>query len=289
MCVDVALSLEANDPDVDGILIEDSNWITRLQIYLSYEYGDPEYYWLSELLHDLAHNRSIESFGIYSDDEPHSHHYQSFPWDIFDVLTPFIVNNNNRQHIELKGVSSSMLSLLAVGLTSCKTKGLKVIDLHDIGNGDDFGIFFAALIGYHDLSEIFVDDSSLGLEGCIALSKLLQHPESHITDIDFQDTPFDDDCISNICIGLTKNQSVKSIRLRGDCNVSSTGWKNFSDFLSHPMCTIKYLWINFGVIDSVPTCIEDALSVNKSLKCLSLKGNEQITLEGWEEFSFGGT
>ena len=123
LCASKLRSLEANDPNVDGILIEDSNWITRagpairnstslrrLQIFISFEYGDPEYYWLSELLHDLPHNRSIESFGIYSDDEPHSHYYQSFPWDIFDVLTPFIVNNNNLQHIELKGVSSSMLS-----------------------------------------------------------------------------------------------------------------------------------------------------------------------------------
>ena len=295
LCASTLRSLEANDPDVDGILIEDSNWITRagpairnstslrrLQIYIPSECG-PEYIWLSELLRDLIHNRSIESFGIYFD-KPHSH-YQSFPWDIFDMLIPFIVNNSNLQHIELQGGSLSVLSFLAVGLTSCKTKGLKVIELLDIDIGGDFGTFFAALTGYHDLSEILVYDSIIGLEGCIALSKLLQHPESHIRSIDFQNTPLDDDFISSICIGLTRNQSVKSINLRGDCNVSSTGWKIFSDLLSNPMCSIEYLGINFGFRDSVPKCIEDALSVNKSLKYLNLKGNKQFTFEGWGNFS----
>jgi hypothetical protein len=277
---------ESNWINRAGPAIQNSQFLRRLQIAIIS--GEKEGRWLGELLQHLPYNRSITSLEIYlqpnaSEASPSRHNYE-LEWDIFHMLTPFIENNTNLRIIQLNEGTSSMLSSLALALSSCKNKRLEAIDLNSIESGSDFGEMFASLTAYNNLYEIAVRDSSIELKGWMALSELLQNPTSKIHKLELQGTTLDDDCITTLSISLIRNNSVKLLNMRINPEVSATGVGKFCEVLSHRSCTIENLKIGDDIMDiNFTTNLGDALAVNTSLKYLSW--NDPLPLEGLRGFA----
>ena len=161
---------------------------------------DKEGTWLGELMLHLPCNRSIWELRLClqpSYDTPSNNfNNDELEWDIFQMLRPFIENNSNLEELDLDGGTAHMLSSLSLALLSCKNKRLKRIYLRDIEAGGDFGQMFRSLADYRFLFEITLISNDLGVEGCKALSQLIQ-TRSYPYDLRLVDNDeLDDDCIA---------------------------------------------------------------------------------------------
>ena len=217
-----------------GQVIGDSKSLRYLDIEIPC--GDTDGAWLGELMLHLPRNRSIWELRLClqpSSDTPTNFYNYELEWDIFQMLRPFIENNSNLEELDLDGGTAHMLSSLSLALLSCKNKRLKHIYLRDIEAGGDFGQMFRSLAEYRFLFEITLISNDLGVEGCKALSQLIQ-TRSCPYDLRLVDNELDDDCIAIMCDGLIKNNTIRDLELRSN-PMTATGWKTLCTiFTNHP-------------------------------------------------------
>lgn len=157
--------------------------------------------------------------------------------------------------------------------------------------------FFDSLREHRNVSVVMFNGIILEKKGCTALSALLENPGSNIhtlylvniniPDPEVEDSldGVDDECISIISNALIQNRTLRSLSL--SCSVlSATGWNTLSSFLSHHTCTLEILLLGGCRLgDEGITSLGEALTVNKSLKCLDLGSFDSITLAGCQELS----
>lgn len=290
----VLRSVENNDPDVTGLTVAWNSWIERAgqvigdskslnNLDITIRSNDLKEIWLEDLLQHLQRNRSIEHLVIYfekiqiSDDKTP----EEEDCDIFQVLTPFLEENSNLDHITIHEGSKCMIRSLSLALLSCQNKLLRSISLHNIETGWDVRQFFCSLTEYVSLEYISIRGSCLGTEGSKALSKLIQSPSSVIHCLELVDNTFDEDCFSIICDGLVKNSSIGFLNF-GMNSIPAAGWSVFSTVLSRRF--FEVLWLDdTGMDNEGATVLGDALA-GYCLLYLDLSCNQAITLEGWQGF-----
>lgn len=113
----------------------------------------------------------------------------------------------------------------------------------------------------------------IGMRGCEALCKLLMNSECKIQCLDLRCGKLDDGFIDILVGALFQNNNlkIKSLNLKCQEFVTSTGWRTLSAYLSRPSCTIEEIYLGGNRLgDNAATVLGDSLAVNKTLKCLDL-------------------
>jgi len=90
---------------------------------------------------------------------------------------------------------------------------------------------------------------------------------------------FDDDGIRILSSALIR---LIYFGLRGDLNISASGWLDLSAIFSCPTCSIRRLWFRgTNISDDGVISFGNALAVNKTIISLDLRDSKTITLAGW--------
>ena len=165
-------------PWADAERIGNSNSRYLLNFDISY-FGRGSYLaaapWLLVVFRGLARNRSIEHLKL-------SDMHNNTVWSPFEIITPFLKHNHNLRSIQLDSIDlkthfESFLSALSL----CDKNQLARISLSK--NNLEAGQvtrFIKALREQRNLLELEITDNSISRNGCLELSKLLQHPRSKI-------------------------------------------------------------------------------------------------------------
>jgi len=128
-----------------------------------------------------------------------------------------------------------------------------------------------------------IDQSRLGGAGCTALGQVLKHPQSKLKDLCLPYCKLDDNGLGALCDGLLGNSTMKSLRLKGNTQITSTGWRALSAVLHYPKCKLIELDLrNTEISDEGSNILGSALSGSSSIRVLDLSYNNSISSPGWQ-------
>lgn len=260
-----------------GLVIGRNTMLKQLNIFLNRDDS------LAELWSGLAHNKSIEWFGL---------HIQVGVKDVFPMIEPFFRNNLNLRHIEIVAVENrsepSSVRSLALALKECTSSRLEHFEIFwtDRADDEEFALLFNALQRKTSLLRLAFSIDHLESMGCTALANLLKSPPSKIQMLKLRETRMDSNCIEILCNAIITNKSLQKLDLAETGDLSGSGCVSLSTVLSHPMCSLEDLSLKDNEIgDEGMICLGSALAINKTLRRLDLSNNDEISLAGWEEFS----
>ena len=250
--------------------------------------------WLFGVFRGLARNRSIEHLEIFD--------VHLTAWNPFEVMFPFFEHNRSLRSIQLHSFDlSAHFDSFLFALSLCDKDQLERISLanNHLG-GKQVTRFINALRDHRSLLELEIGGNLISRDGYLALSKLLQHPQSKIHSLEVGDSyesrnsffhsldtsrsSAGDKHITILTGALVVNKTIKFLSVRG--NITATGWRVFSCVLCSPICSLERLTLRGDLLDDEGiTFIGDSLVKNKVLSYLDLCGNRQITPAGWQGFS----
>ena len=250
--------------------------------------------WLFDVFRGLARNRSIEHLEIFD--------VKYTAWNPFEVMFPFFEHNRSLRSIQLHSFDlSAHFDSFLFALSLCDKNQLERISLanNHLG-GKQVTRFINALRDHRSMLELEIGGNLISRDGFLALSKLLQHPQSKIHSLEVGDSyesrnsffhsldtsrnSAGDKHITILTSALVVNKMIKVLSFSG--NITATGWRIFSCVLFSPICSLERLTLRGDILDDEGiTFIGDSLVKNKVLSYLDLSGNCQITLAGWHSFS----
>ena len=161
-----------------------------------------------------------------------------------------------------------------------------------------------ALAGHTELESLHLrSDVSLDNKAFSALSVLLRRRNSKLYDLGldlryddanymFGDPTFAgamgmvrDDGMVAVSSGLGGKNALKSLRMCGNKNVSSSGWRAFSTLLGSSRSMLQSLHMPLNSIgNDGMTHIANALAKNKVLRRIDLSATRNVTSSGWRAF-----
>ena len=160
------------------------------------------------------------------------------------MLSPFIKNNPNLTYII--SISNCNLEekeerLLALAICSSKHKSLQHLSLYESELSDKGLVDIIAALSFHPhLKHLDLDSNYLHINGCKALSTLLQHSATGIQYLDLSRNEINDEGIEALVPSLKKCSHLESLKL-AECgyNVTTRGYTlhtlNLSGSLSEIM------------------------------------------------------
>jgi len=95
---------------------------------------------------------------------------------------------------------------------------------------------------------------------------------------------FDDDRLGIVCDALLGNTKMKSLCLKGNTQITSTGWRALSNVLQHPNCKLTNLNLGWTKINDEGAIIVGGALSGSSVKSLNLSFNHSISSTGWQTF-----
>ena len=288
---------QANDPTVTSLTVKRGDWDKRAgqaigdsetirELVINMLHRETDCTWFGELLPYLLRNRSITKLSIIFISIGVVGYKYNLQKDIFRSLIPFIEHNNNLVYIEFACGPISMLRSLSCALSSCKNKRLERIDLRRIQNEGDYrefyyGEFFASLNGYNNLSHVRVVDCKIGADGVKESSNLLKKPASSICRLHLEKNSLNDDHITILGNGVIGNKNLTSISFGENPSITAVGCERLSHLFVYPECALQTFQLGCTDLDDEGvTFLGNALTINKSIKSVSLTGNDAITLVG---------
>jgi len=164
-----------------------------------------------------------------------------------------------------------------------RNSSIHQIEIIAIDISDDFGGgLIEGLSGHSSLIRLEIGQySSLGSRCISALGKILKHPMSKLKVLSLPNCQLDEESFSTICDALLGNTKMKSLCLKGNTQIATTGWRALSTVLQHPDCKLTNLDLGWTDINDVGSNIlGSALSVS-SIKALDLS-NAKISSVGWQ-------
>jgi len=189
------------------------------------------------------------------------------------------------------------------GFFSCiyRNKFITDITISSIDIIDKFGWgLIQGLSGHPSLTRLEIElyynyNPSLGMIGCSAMEKILNHPESKLKDLRLPNDQFDDESLGVLCHGLSGNSTLKRLCLRNDKpddgaegapnQITSVGWRALSTVIRHPNCKLVKLDLhNTGIDDASANLLGNALYCLPSLRALILSANRSISSSWWPTF-----
>jgi hypothetical protein len=293
-CVDLTeetlVRLQSNDRSIAGLKIQSDSWIagTGLAIAKSERLKgliieiDSDGRWPIELGTWLTCNETIEAFKL-------DIGIEAIP-GVVSFFAPFVLNDRNLRSIEIRNYfddKDHMLSSLAFALTNCKSKKLKDVTIvwSRSARDEEVAELFRSFNGKRSLSTISYQNCRLERLGCKALADLLKNQSSTIKSLFLHGNDIDSDKFAILCDALTKNKSLRILFTSGT-RLSVSSCFSLSTALSHPMSVVTHLVLDeAGIEDDGISFLCEILINNKTLRCLSLAGNESITMVGWRAFS----
>lgn len=294
---DILLMLKNNDPSVIGVridedttikgagrIIAESKLLRKMDIYV----GTNEMTRRGEFWCGLACNRSIESLFLASTC------VKTDVEEIMRVITPIFEANKKLHSIDCYFQEPEAMSSLSNVLANCNNDSFRRIHIYSLCGIDQLQAeFFDSLKEMHSLMELSCGGFVMGRMGCFALANLLRNPASNVTTLILDDTEIDDEGFAVLTSAFIVNSangtrnSLRTLGITGDTNVTGTDWIVFSSFISHPMCLLENLRIETTEIhDRELICLGAALNVNQSVKHLDLGQNlVNISTRGWRGFA----
>ena len=162
-----------------------------------------------------------------------------------------------------------------------RNSSIHQIEIIAIDISDEFGgSLIEGLQGHPSLKRLEIEFGRLGSIGCTAVGKVLAHTNSNLEDIRLSNCYLDDEGLAIVCDALLGNTKMKSLCLKGNTQITSSGWRALSTVLQHPDCKLTNLDLGWTDIDDEGSNIlGSALSVS-SMKALDLS-NAKISSLGW--------
>ncbi|KAL7426459.1 hypothetical protein ACHAXH_000989 [Discostella pseudostelligera] len=235
----------------------------------------------------IAKNRSIELLAL---------EFLDFSrLDIISILAPFFKHNHNLRCIKISGfdVSKRILSLVPILLRS-KTMRLERVDFShsrlDAKSASDLINALAAMPGLCHLLDLFLTCNAIGREGCTALSNLLKNSSCNIHRVNIHANNLDDKCMEVLSSGLVANRTIKVLDLGHNNLIASNGWRDFSAYLTNPICSVVEIVLRENNIgDEGVISIGNSFASNQvlKLKSLDLSSCTSISSTSWIGLSAG--
>lgn len=233
--------------------------------------------WLIELCKGLSHNHTIKSLRLTMTN-------MSPNLDIFQMLSPFIEQNQNLRFIQIIGYDTFvMVNTLPYVLKKWANNKRKELIFNSAKFRDDHAAgLIDVLHSVPQLEDLRFYDSPLKRQGFDALSRLIRNPESNINALALGSCRVDD----GVFTALMWNDKLEYFNLTRNPSLSAAGWRNLSRVLCQSFCPIRKLVLSeCNISDNVISCLGIALSSNTALEILHLGENSSVTAAGWQGFS----
>jgi len=140
--------------------------------------------------------------------------------------------------------------------------------------------------GLHNLLDLCLGGNILCDAACEALCSLLTNPACQIQHLDLRFTCLEDDDLDELVDALTENNTLRSLNLICLDDVTSSGWRRLSSYLSSPNCSLEKIWLGGNRIwDATAAPLRNALVGHRTLKCLDLCMSCFVPRSGWRQIS----
>ena len=148
-------------------------------------------------------------------------------------------------------------------------------------NWKNVAIFWNRL---HWLERLFLEDSIIGVDGCLALTKLLRNERSKLKWFSLSGNHIDDECMSILVDALQFNNVLEILDLEKNA-IGIDGCVVLTTLLQNKQSRIKRISLsNNDIDDECAHVLANALKSNAVLEGLNLDGNYAITSNGWKYF-----
>jgi Ran GTPase-activating protein (RanGAP) involved in mRNA processing and transport len=246
---------------------------------------------LIALFQGIARNRSIRHLVLSDLDVSEV--------DIFAIMSPFFEQNVNLRCVEILCTDMSTsptfqergghfdqidnvpprVSSLILAMSTCNHLERIRLCHNNYGYPGPTQVI-DSLYGHQNLLELKLQGSELLMYD---LANFLSHSQSKILSLELGDVDLDDESIVLLADSLIENKSIKKFSVfQGTNDVTATGWKAFSAFLRHSHCSLEILSLEASDMDDEGVFFfGNSLSLNKTIKQLSLSCNSFITSAGW--------
>ena len=230
----------------------------------------------------LAKNRSINHLTVRNVNHSNS--------DLFVLLAPFFAHNANLRCIEISysrmygSVPSFVSSLMQpranrlerIGISECDISDKQTVYLVDALN---------KMSGLSYLLELCLSRNRIGVGGCTALCELLKKSTSRIQHLDLRTNNLDDECIG-ILIDTCKfkRNTLKTLYIGSQSSATSSGWLEFTGFLSNPGCSLAAVSMLGRMGDYCYKSFHGLLTINKTLKHIDIGRSPILDTTGWRQF-----
>ena len=165
---------------------------------------------------------------------------------------------------------------------NCSVKNLSLIS---ICINDEFGSsLLEGLQGHPSLTKLEIGPGRVGSSGCIALGKVLAHPNSKLMDIDLPNNHIDDEGLGVLCDGLVGNSTMRKLSLSFNNKITSIGWRALSPVLQHTNCKLAVIDLYNTKINDEGSDILGSSLIGSAVKALKLSYNLSISSAGWQTF-----
>ena len=241
------------------------------------------------LLLGLARNRSIQHLSLW---KLESEHFEHIPID-----NPFVLLNCNLRCIDLAWCDlTHILSWFISSMSRCSQ--LERIELchNNYGYGYSDSTRPVTVMPPSIIKSLFHQPNLLELKlggrfdksGYVDVAKLLSRSASNISSISFESSDLDDESFTILIDSFAKSKSIRKFHFdaNGYDTITATGWHRFSALLQNPSCSLEKLLLEATAMDEAgATSLGNALSVNNTVKHVSLKCSSSIKSAGWRDFA----
>ena len=208
---------------------------------------------------------------------------------VFTMMDPFFNINTNINHIKIDDCNFGEEGgrLFALALASSTNSSLKsfMLDNNSI-EGDVLVDIITSLSMHPHLNGLYLIGDRLSINGCTALSTLLQHSVTQLQHIDLSNNEINDEGMEVLVPALKNCSRLKDLKLCSNPQVTNKGWQHLASILEAPNSNITELNLyGSNIDDDALTAFANALVNNKTLTMLHLNGNQAITERGWQSLS----
>jgi len=163
---------------------------------------------------------------------------------------------------------------------SIETVLFSSIQIHEFG-----AALIEGLQGHPSLTGLEIEFGRLGSAGCTAIGKVLKHPQCKLRDLQLPYCNIDDSGLGALCDGLLVNNTLRSISLYGNRDITSVGWIALSNVIRDSNCKLVNLDLSSGGLNDDSANILGTSLRESSVKDLNLSMNHSITNSGWQTLS----
>ena len=208
--------------------------------------------------------------------------------DIFTILTPFFVKNNNLRFLSLCGRFGHEIGSGADVVQSCilalsKFETLTEFCMNRNGIPDDDMKKILEALAYHSkMSSITICQNIITGGAISALASLLERPHTCLAELYFSlvDSISDNEA-DMLAAALAKNVSLQKIKLDSIPNITVSGWRSILTHLQRSQLSTLHIDLFSNSIDNTIAILLANMLTSGMLKGINLGQSNYITTTGW--------